>query len=372
MRIFNYIYLTELSPFMTNILRKLTFQETLHRNQKVILCSFPYDLQVLKEFRKAFPSAKWSRTHHSWYLPDSISYRNRLNLPVPDNGDKWLPKLYEHNKAEFIKFRNALTQKAFSPNTINTYLGEFAQLLILLKHHPVDGLTTERLNSYFLYCIKKMKHSEAQVYSRMNAVKSYFKLVLNKETVFDNVIRPKPTNQLPKVLSKQEVLKLFSVTTNLKHLVILKMAYGMGLRVSELITLKVNDINIDRKQVHIVSSKGKKDRYVHFPENLTQLYLDYLKAYQPISYLFQGQFSEKYTVRSAQSVFRNAMNKAGITKSVGIHGLRHSYATHLLEAGTDMVFIQKLLGHSQVKTTEIYAKVSNKVLSNVKSPLDTL
>ena len=146
----------------------------------------------------------------------------------------------------------------------------------------------------------------------------------------------------------------------------------MGLRVSELIGLKMEHIDLGREQVHIVSSKGKKDRYVNFPESLIPLYLDYLKAYQPTTFLLEGQFSEQYSIRSAQAVFRNAMKKAGINKTVGIHGLRHSYATHLLEAGTDMVYIQKLLGHKHIKTTEIYARVSNKILSKVQSPLDNL
>ena len=350
----------------------IAFKECVHRNQKVILCSFPYHPELLKKFRNEFPSARWSRTHNAWYVKNSTLYRSRLQLPLPEIGDTWLPKLYAHNRLEFIKFRNALTQKAFSPNTIKIYLSEFAQLLILLKNNPVDALSSERLNAYFLYCIKQLKHSETHIHSRMNAVKSYFRLVLNQETVFENVIRPKSAQQLPKVLSKQEVVKLFAVTHNLKHLLILKMAYGMGLRVSELIALKINHIDLDRKQVHVALSKGKKDRYVHFPQALVQLYQDYLKAYQPTDYVFEGQFSKQYTIRSAQSVFRNAMKKAGIHKSVGIHGLRHSYATHLLEAGTDMVFIQKLLGHKQIKTTEVYAKVSNKLLTAVQSPLDNL
>lgn len=357
---------------MTDIYGNITFREMVHRNQKIILCLFPYKPQLIKQFRKDFPSAKWSRTYNSWYVPDTILYRNRLNLPVPEIGDNWLPRFYEHNKMEFLKFRNALIQKVFSPNTINTYLSEFAQLLIVLKNHPVDALSSDRLNAYFLYCIKKMNHSEARIYSRMNAVKSYFKLVLNKETVFNSVIRPKPTKKLPKVLSQQEVKKMFESTTNIKHLLLLKMAYGMGLRVSELIALKVNDIHLNRMQVHIVSSKGKKDRYVHFPTSLVTLFSDYLRSYQPKLFVFEGQYGGQYSVRSAQAVFRMAMDKAQIYKAIGIHGLRHSYATHLLEAGTDMVFIQKLLGHSHIKTTEIYAKVSTKILSKIQSPLDGL
>ena len=348
------------------------FSETNHRNQNVILCKFQYNPEVIKLFRKEFPSAKWSRTLQAWYVPNTTLYKKRLQLPLPEIGDQWLPKIGEQNKPEFLKFRKALIQRSLSPNTIDTYLSEFAQLLILLKSFAVYELTTERLNSYFYYCIKKLNHSEAQIYSRMNAVKSYFKLVLNQEAIFENVIRPKPSKPLPNVLSKQEILKLFQSTENFKHLLILKMAYGMGLRVSEIINMKIKNIDLDRKQVHIVSAKGKKDRYVHLPESILPLYNDYLSAYQPSDYLFEGQFGGQYTTRSAQSVFRNAMKKSGITKNVGIHGLRHSYATHLLEAGTDMVFIQNLLGHSNIKTTLVYAKVSNTMLINVKSPLDSI
>lgn len=353
------------------LLNSCSFVETIHRNNKVILCYFPYNPPLIKEFRKAFPSAKWSSSLQAWYLPNTTLYRKRLNLSLPEIGDSLLPLLYEHNKSEFIKFRNALTQKVYSPNTIQTYLNEFAQLLIILKNYPVNLLNADRLNAYFLYCIKKLKHSEAQVYSRMNAVKAYFKLVLNQESVFDSIIRPKAPKHLPRVLSKQEIQKIFNATSNFKHLLILKMAYGMGLRVSELIAVKIADVNLDRMQVLIVSSKGKKDRYVPFPHSIVSLYLDYLKSYQPSLYVFEGGFSNQYSIRSAQNVFKNAMTKANIHKDIGIHGLRHSYATHLLEAGTDMSFIQKLLGHNHIKTTEIYAKVSSKLLSKIQSPLDS-
>lgn len=349
-----------------------TFYFIEHRNQQVILCQFVYAPALIRQFKQEFPSAKWSRTHKGWYLPNNTLYRNRLGIPGPEVGDQYLDNMYSVNREEFIKFRNALTQRIFSQNTLKTYLYEFAQLLILLKKHPVYELDGQRLNAYFLYCIKKLNHSENHIYSRMNAIKTYFKLVRNDVMIFEHVIKPKPRKSLPSVLSKDEVKRLFLTTSNSKHLLILKMAYGMGLRVSELIGLKIENIDLDRKLVHVVAGKGKKDRYVNFPVSLINLYEDYLKAYQPVKFLFEGQFSEQYTTRSAQAVFKTAMKKAKIVKSIGIHGLRHSYATHLLEAGTDMVFIQKLLGHSNVKTTEIYAKVSTNLLSNVKSPLDGL
>ncbi len=170
---------------MTTIdLSRFTFCVSIHRNQVVLWCRFPFDHSLLASFKKDFPSAKWSRPHKGWYLPNSTLYRKRLNLPLPEIGDAILPKLCAQNKKKYIKFRNALFQKQFSPQTIKTYLDKFASLLVLLKSYPVIDLSVERLNSYFLYCTKKLNHSEAQIYSRMNARKSYFKLVLNRESDF--------------------------------------------------------------------------------------------------------------------------------------------------------------------------------------------
>lgn len=357
---------------MINLLDNIQLIEDEHRNSKIILCKFPYNISVLNAFKKQFPSAKWSRTKQAWYLPDSTLYRKRLNMPQKDFLHNRGLELYEDNKIALHKFKNALTQKAFSENTKRVYLNEFYQLLKILKTKSVNSLSTDQLNSYFLYCIEKLKHSENQIYSRMNAIKCYFKLVLHNDVIFQNVIRPKAPNTLPKVLSKQEVSLLFKQTNNMKHLLLLKMAYGMGLRISELVKLKVEHINLDRMQVLIQNAKGKKDRYVNFPESLVGLYYDYLMSYQPETYLFEGQYRNQYTPRSVQATFKRCMQRAGLKQKIGIHGLRHSFATHLLEAGTDMVFIQKLLGHNQIKTTEIYAKVSTKIISKVKSPLDLL
>jgi site-specific recombinase XerD len=146
----------------------------------------------------------------------------------------------------------------------------------------------------------------------------------------------------------------------------------MGLRVSDIINLKITDIDTKRMLVHIEVAKGKKDRYVTLPTSILEELRNYYRVYHPKIYLFEGQFGGQYSIRSLQTVFKNAMRKAKINKSIGIHGLRHSYATHLLESGTDMYFIQKLLGHNNIKTTEIYAKVSKRHLGNIKSPLDDL
>ena len=207
----------------------------------------------------------------------------------------------------------------------------------------------------------------------MNAIKFYFEKVLHRDKIFFEMIpRPKKTKSLPKALSKKDIAKIFANMENPKHLMMLKLCYGMGLRVSEIVNLKITDIDSGRMLVYIESAKGKIDRYVTLPSSVLDELRNYFRNYRPKIYLFEGQYGGHYAIRSVQAVFKNAMQKAKINKAVGIHGLRHSYATHLLECGTDMVFIQKLLGHKNIKTTEIYAKISNRQIGKIKSPLDDL
>jgi integrase/recombinase XerD len=165
---------------------------------------------------------------------------------------------------------------------------------------------------------------------------------------------------------------MFAAMDNKKHRLALQLVYGMGLRVSEIVGLKIKDIDIKRKMVHIQNAKGKKDRYVPLPSSIINDLNLYIKIYNPTEYLLEGQTGGQYTIRSVQAVFKSAMTKAKINKSVGIHGLRHSYATHLMDIGTDSTLIQKLLGHRDIKTTMIYTKVSKKLLMNVISPLDMM
>ena len=345
-----------------------------HHSKNVIFVYFPYNSVWLKELREKFPTAKWSVSKKCWYLPDVDSIRKEIGLsPKTAQGKIAVSQINPVNLAALKRMHEQLLLKAYSPHTIKIYCNEFSQLLYLLKDTPIDTLTPERLRSYFLYCVTKLKLSENLIHSRMNAIKFYFEQVLHREKLFfEEIPRPKKKSLLPKVLSKKDVTKLFAQVDNLKHLLMLKLCYGMGLRVSEIVNLKITDIDSGRMLVHIEAAKGKKDRYVTLPSSILDDLRDYYRSYRPKVYLFEGQYGGQYAIRSIQSVFKNAMQKAKINKSVGIHGLRHSYATHLLEYGTDMVFIQKLLGHKDIKTTEIYAKVSNRQLSKIKSPLDDL
>lgn len=265
-----------------------------------------------------------------------------------------------------------LILKGFSVNTIRTYSVEFAQLLYIIKDFPVQNLSPEKLKSYFLYCVKELQLSENQIHSRMNAVKFYFEKVLHQEKLFFDIPRPKKPLLLPKSLNTKEIKKLFSVVENPKHQLILRLCYGMGLRVSEIVNVKIADIDSVANRVLIQQSKGKKDRYVNLPNATLSEMRSYYQQYKPKDYLFEGQFGGHLTTRSVQSVFKNAMQKADIRKKVGVHGLRHSYATHLLKYGTDISLIQKLLGHNSIKTTLIYTNVTDRHIQNVKSPLDRL
>lgn len=302
-------------------------------------------------------------------------------MPKKENEHPTNPQAYPENILKHIaavnlpifkRYIDELRLKGYSPNTIKTYYGEFAQLLYSLKDFPVNELSPEKLRSYMLYCHKTLHLSENQIHSRLNAIKFYFEKVLKREKFFAEIPRPKKRQILPKAFSKEEIKELFTAIRNPKHLLMMKLCYGMGLRVSEVVNLKISDIDSKRMLVLIESAKGKKDRYVPLPETVLEEMRSYYRLYKPKIYLFEGQYGGQYSKRSVQTVFSTAMKRAKINKSVGIHGLRHSYATHLLESGTDMALIQKLLGHRNIKTTEIYAKVTYKEIGKVKSPLDQL
>jgi len=351
---------------------KYNYRFDVHRGRSVIFVSFKFSKKLQNELRTRFPSAKWSATKKSWYLPDLTSVRKALQLPLKAAIDGKLIKIDPVNRQAYLSMHEQLKLKKYSPNTVRQYLSEFGHLLGLLKNFPVEKMTPKRLKDYFLYCVEKEEMGERKINGKINAIKFYYEQVLHRPKMFFDIPRPKKPQRLPKTLSKREVRKIFSVTSNKKHLVALQLAYGMGLRVSEVVNLKVEDIDSDRLMVHIRGAKGKKDRYVPLPVSLLGLLRAYYLEYRPESYLLEGQYGGQYAKVSVQNVFKTAMRKAGIEKRVGIHGLRHSYATHLLEAGADMRFIQELLGHNSIKTTQIYTKVTPRSLSKIVSPLDSL
>lgn len=271
-----------------------------------------------------------------------------------------IPRMYE-----------LLQLKAYSSSTIRTYLGEMKHLLGILKHKPADELDVPDLKRYLVYCYEKLKLSENTLHSRINALKFYYEQVLGKEKLFWQIPRPKKPLKLPKVISEEKIVDGLLAVENGKHRTLLLLAYSAGLRVSEVVSLQVTDINSDRMQIRINCAKGKKDRVVTLSTVLLPVLRDYYKKYRPKKWLFEGINSkEHYSSRSAQQIFKEAYKNLGLPPQCSFHSLRHSYATHLLESGTDITIIQKLLGHSDIKTTLRYTQVSNRVIGNIESPLD--
>jgi integrase/recombinase XerD len=351
--------------------KTMTYEISTHQNKEVIFMRFGYDSELIAQVKK-IAGTRWSQSQKAWYISDTPRNRIKLGLDLRTTTKAMLNNIGEANHDTFLRFIETIQLKFYSPSTLKTYKNEFAQLLYILKNHPADSLSPTRLRAYFLYCIETLKLSENTLHSRINAVKFYYEQVLHRETMFFEIPRPKKPSILPKAIHASDVKRLFEVTTNLKHNTMLKLCYGMGLRVSEIINLKITDIDSKNMQVFIERAKGKKDRYANLPETILIQMRVYFKEYRPKVYLFEGQYGGQYSIRSAQKVFSDNMKKAKINKQVGIHGLRHSFATHLLEAGTDITFIQQLLGHNDIKTTLRYTHISQKNIKKIKSPLDMI
>ncbi len=351
--------------------QKISFVPGVHNNKDVIFIKFDYDKHLIERV-KQLPGAKWSRQNNAWYVTDNDYFRTKFNLPPRQTGKRMLMKIHPANQQALQQLIDHLELKKYSLNTLKTYRNEFAQLLYAIEDKNVNDLNVDDIKGYMLYCIRDLKITENQLNSRFNAIKFYFEQVLKRQKIFIEIPRPKKPSQLPKVINANDIKKMLEVTTNLKHNTMLKLCYGMGLRVSEVANLKLTDIDSKNMQVLVERAKGKKDRYVNLPESVLEQLRSYFKTYKPKEYLFEGQHGGPYSLRSIQKVFKDAMKKARINKPVGIHSLRHSFATHLLENGTDISHIQKLLGHNDIKTTLIYAQVGKKDLKKVKSPLDML
>lgn len=268
------------------------------------------------------------------------------------------------------KYNNRLIQQRYSQNTIDIYCNYFKDFCNNFKDSKLENIKPEQINEYILDLIKTKSISISQQNQRINAIKFYYEKILGLEKHYYALYRPKKEYKLPKVLSKNEMKRIFNSCNNIKHRCILMLIYSAGLRRSELIDLEISDIDSERMVVNINGAKGKKDRISLLSENTLGLLRDYYKIYKPKVYLFEGSNGSKYSPTSIAKILKNSAQKAGITKNVTPHMLRHSFATHLLEQGTDLRYIQELLGHNSSKTTEIYTHVSKKAINKIKNPVD--
>ena len=270
------------------------------------------------------------------------------------------------------KFQKKLIIENYSEQTIRNYLSALKLFLEYIKKLQLIGVTDNEIQNYLYYCKTQKKYSYSSMKQVIATISYLYKKVFDKpipEAL--NIELRKPSN-LPTVLSVKEISKILGVTKNLKHKTILLLIYSGGLRLGELINLKISDIDSESMKIHIKQGKGKKDRYIMLSENVLKLLREYYKVYKPIEFIIEGQKGGKYSPKSVQSVFKSALKKAGIKKKASVHTLRHSFATHLLDEGTDIRYIQELLGHKRLETTQIYTHVSSYSINKIKSPADKL
>lgn len=314
---------------------------------------------------KTFEDARWSASKKYWHLPDTEANRLHFKLPLVHT---LVPNT--EGVASIETFKRYLLSKRYSPNTINTYSDALKSFLTFCNTKAVKDISNDDFIAYNNDYIIKNKFSSSYQNQIVNAIKLFFKIVKDSKIEIDKIHRPKREKKLPNVLSKEEVLKIIDATENLKHKTLLALIYSAGLRISEAINMKLRDIDSIRMLIHVKNAKGKKDRYTLLSEKVLLLLREYYLVYKPKEYLFEGQFGGMYSSRSAQVILKQAAEKAGIRKPITLHTLRHSFATHLLESGTDLRYIQDLLGHSSPKTTMIYTHVTNDSLKKIKNPFD--
>lgn len=338
-----------------------------HKGEKRISIKFEKSPDLIREI-KQIDGAKWSQTLKTWHIPDSRENRRRFAIDSPQ---KQLMNLLVLKEIE--KFTKWLQSRRYSEGTIRTYSDALRSFLIFMEGKAVNEITNDDVVYFNTEFIRKKHLSVSYQNQVVNSLKLYFGTIQNKKIDIEKVHRPRREKKLPNVLSKEEIKLILNAHSNLKHKTMLSLLYSCGLRRSELLNLKPLDIDSKRGIIFIHQSKGKKDRLVPLSDKILGILRDYYKAFKPKVWLFEGQIEgKKYDERSLSNVLTHAVEKAGIKKPVSLHWLRHSYATHLLESGTDLRFIQELLGHNSSKTTEIYTHVSTKSIQTIKSPFDDL
>ncbi|MDA2922575.1 tyrosine-type recombinase/integrase [Patescibacteria group bacterium AH-259-L07] len=261
---------------------------------------------------------------------------------------------------DLLKLRN------YSPKTIKGYLFYINDFLAFAKQKKISE-KNEAIKNFLLEKQKKGK-SPQTINLALNAIKFFYREIIKSQDKID-LKSAKTSKKLPIILSREEIEKIISLTGNSKHRLIISLTYGSGLRVGEVVDLKVRDLDLQELTIHIKQSKGKKDRITVFPEKITTDIQNLIAGKSGENFVFESNRGGKLTTTSLQKIFKKALKNAGVKKAATFHSLRHSFATHLLENGTDVRYVQKLLGHSSIRTTQIYTQVTNPKLKNIKSPL---
>ena len=372
--------------------RSITLKHLLISDQKMIGIKF-YPDKVIQALIKELPNPRWSEKYGMVILPNNktnldLIFKtfkgvcwincshfftnrpvNKANEPlsvdsyrkrIPKEGWKFLPEA----------FLEKLEIRRYSLNTAKSYIIHFEHFINRYKHVAnLLELGEREINGYISEMIVQKK-SDAYIKMSVNAIKFYYEVVLEMPNRFYDIRQIKPAEILPKIIAKEEVLAMIDLTKNIKHKCIISLLYSSGLRRQELLDLKISDINSKRMTITVKQGKGRKDRITLLSNRLLIDLRAYYKIHKPTIYLFEGEKGGKYSGSSIRQIVTRAAKMAKISQVVTPHMLRHSFATHLLEGGTDLRYIQSLLGHSSTKTTEIYTHVAISSFSGIKNPLD--
>lgn len=347
---------------------------------------FAFDERMVG-FIKELPYYKWDGVNKWWTVPDTEKIREQirafmqvigwsLHLEHAAERQAHDRQLIRGDHPQFrscpIEFVEKLSLRRYSPHTIRSYSKLLEEYINFYPGHDPKELTEKEVVAYLRYLVEERQVSHSYQNQAINAIKFYYEQVLGGSKRFYFIDRPIKERRLPVVLSGEEIKRLLAATANLKHKAMLMVAYSSGLRMSELLNLQIKDIDSKRMQIFVKAGKGKKDRISLLSEKTLGILREYYLMYTPKSYLFEGSDGGRYGERSIQQVIKASVAAAGIRKRVTMHTLRHSFATHLLEKGTDLRYIQVLLGHDSSKTTEIYTHVSTKMMEAIRSPMDSL
>lgn len=350
----------------------------MHRKNEQLLVLFTYNETLINLINPL--KLKWSATLKTWYLPyhkENVVLMLKTLKGSAHVDTSRLPKkeLFKRNLTDAEKklmnnFFLYLKGKRYSKSTIQTYTFFVADFISFNTKTPLEELNNRNVELFIEKVFIERNYSISSQRQFISALKIF--VVFYKHTQINDLEleRPKKSRKLPSVLSQEEVLRIIQFTLNLKHRAILALIYSCGLRISELINLKLVDFHIDRKQLIVKNGKGRKDRYVSLADSFIPLLSNYYYSYKPKSFFVEGQKGGKYSAESVRKFLKNSCRRANIQKNVTPHTLRHSYATHLLENGVDIRYIQLLLGHSKPETTMIYTHVKRKDLMKIQNPLD--
>lgn len=363
----------------------------LHHKQNYLRIDFAYDQALIALCKQS--GAQWSQTYKCWYIANTSENLNQIVTAFKGKAridDKALNKQKTsptHSKCspttekalspgiekEISTFIDWMRNKRYSESTIKTYRGGLRLFFLFLDNKKPDEVVNADLEYFHKAYIIAGNYSVSFQSQMINAIKLFFSNRLHRKLDPELIDRPRKPKQLPNVLSKEEVKQILEAPANIKHRAMLSLVYACGLRRGELLNLRIHDVDSKRMLLKVRQAKGRKDRIVPLPEGILQLLRTYYKYARPHTYLFEGtNKGEPYSEGSLQKVLKAALKKTGIRKPATLHWLRHSYATHLLENGTDLRYIQELLGHNSSRTTEIYTHVTDNSLKRIKSPFDDL